>query len=96
MKEQARKMIERKQVDAVQEKYEEILGFIKKLIQKGNLYRIIIRKPSDQAFMEVPLTAGIVVVSIFLFFIPGLLALGALIALFKQVRVEIVRSDSSE
>jgi hypothetical protein len=94
MEDQSKKNISRAQMERTQEKYEEILGFIKKWVNKGNLRRLIIRKPNGKAFMEIPLTAGVVVGGIFLFFTPTLLALGALIALFKQVKVEIVRSDN--
>jgi hypothetical protein len=96
MEDQSEKNINRVQIEKTQEKYEEILGFMKKLIKKGNLRRLIIRKPNGKVFMEVPLTAGIVTGGIFLFFTPILLALGALIALFKQVKVEVVRSDNGE
>jgi hypothetical protein len=46
--------------------------------------------------MEVPLTVGAVVGGIFLLFTPTLLAIGTLIALFKQVRVEIARGNNDE
>ncbi|ADE16104.1 conserved hypothetical protein [Nitrosococcus halophilus Nc 4] len=96
MEEQSEKNIDRPPVDKTQEKYEEALGFIKKLVKKGNLRRLIIRKPNGHIFMEVPLTAGAVVGGILLLFTPMLLALGALVALFKQIKVEIVRMDNGE
>jgi hypothetical protein len=96
MEDQSEKNISRNQMEKTQEKYEEILGVVKKLVKKGNLRRLIICKPNGEFFMEIPLTAGVVVGGIFLFFTPTLLALGALIALFKQVKVEIVRGNNGE
>lgn len=96
MEDQSEKNLNQDQVENPQGKYEEVLGFIKKLVSKGNLRRLVIRKPDGKIFMEIPLTAGAVVGGILLFFTPTLLALAALIALFKQVKVEIVRSDNSE
>jgi hypothetical protein len=96
MQERSKKSMDRIRTEKTQDKYEEILGFIKKLIKKGNLRRLVIHKPSGPVFMEIPLTAGVVVGGIFLFFTPMLLALGALIALFKQVKVEIIKDDDSE
>lgn len=93
MGEQSEKNISRSQIDKTQEKYEEILNFINKLIKKSNLRRLVIRKPSGHVFMEIPLMAGVAIGGILLFFIPALLALGALVALFKQIKIEIVRSD---
>ncbi|QBQ55356.1 DUF4342 domain-containing protein [Nitrosococcus wardiae] len=96
MEEQSEKNINRHPVDKTQEKYEEALGFIKKLVKKGNLRRLIVRKPNGHIFMEVPLTAGAVIGGILLLFTPMLMALGALIALFKQIKIEVVRTDNSE
>jgi hypothetical protein len=94
MEDQSEKNISRDRREKSQEKYEEILGLVKKLVKKGNLRRLIICKPNGEIFMEIPLTAGVIVGGIFLFFTPTLLALGALIALFKQVKIEIVRSNN--
>lgn len=96
MEEQSEKNIGPTQTGKNQEKYDQVLDFVKKLAQKGNLRRLVIRKPNGHIFMEIPLTAGAVLGGVLLFFTPMLLALGALIALFKQIKVEIVRTDNGE
>ncbi|ABA57844.1 conserved hypothetical protein [Nitrosococcus oceani ATCC 19707] len=93
MGEQSGKNINRPQIDKTQEKYEEVLNFINKWLKKGNLHRLVIRKPSGHVFMEIPLTVGVAIGGILLFFTPMLLALSALVALFKQIKIEIVRTD---
>ncbi|KFI22906.1 DUF4342 domain-containing protein [Nitrosococcus oceani] len=95
MEGQSGKNISHPQTDKTQEKYEEVLNFINKWLKRGNLRRLVIRKPSGHVFMEIPLTVGAAIGGILLFFTPTLLALSALVALFKQIKVEIVRIDNS-
>lgn len=89
-------MIDRAQVEAAQEKYEEAVEFMKTLTQKGNAYRIVIRKPSGRVFMELSLTKGALVTGVFLYFLPRLVAVIALVALCKKASVDIVRSGGDE
>jgi hypothetical protein len=96
MEDQSEKNISQDRLEKPREKYEEFLGLIKKLVKRGNLRRLVIYKSNGKVFMEVPLTVGAVVGGIFLFFTPTLLALGALIALFKQVKIEIARGNNDE
>jgi len=69
---------------------------VKKLVQQGNVRRLIIKKPGGDVLMEIPLTAGAVVGGTLVIMTPILAALGALAALLAEVRVEVVRSDASE
>lgn len=69
---------------------------VKKLVQQGNVRRLIIKKPGGDVLMEIPLTAGAVVGGTLVIMTPILAALGALAALLAEVRVEVVRSDVSE
>lgn len=69
---------------------------VKKLVQKGNVRRLIIKKPSGEVLLEIPLTAGAVVGGAFMIMAPVLAALSALAALLAEVRVEIERTESSE
>ena len=39
----------------------ELVDRVKKLIEEGNVRRLIIRKPNDEILLEVPLTAGVAV-----------------------------------
>jgi len=66
---------------------------IKALAQEGNVRRLIIRKPSGEALLEIPLTAGVVAGGGLILLAPVLAALGALAALLAEVKVEIVRVD---
>ena len=65
---------------------------VKKLVAKGNVRRMIIRKPSGETLLEVPLTAGVAVGGAVTLIAPVLAALGAMAALLAEVKVEIVRA----
>ncbi len=66
---------------------------VKELMAEGNVRRLIIRKPSGEALLEIPLTAGVAVGGVFTVMAPILAALGALAALLAEVKVEIVHAD---
>jgi len=72
----------------------ELVEYVKRLIAEGNVRRLIIRKPSGEVLVEVPLTAGVAVSGALTLMAPVLAALGALAALLAQVRVEVVRDDN--
>lgn len=65
---------------------------VKELMAEGNVRRLIIRKPSGEALLEIPLTAGVAVGGVFTVMAPILAALGALAALLAEVKVEIVHA----
>ena len=65
---------------------------VKQLVAEGNVRRLIIRKSSGEALLEVPLTAGVAVGGVFTVMAPILAALGALAALLVEVKVEIVHT----
>ena len=71
----------------------ELVGYVKGLIQKGNIRRLIIRKPDGDVLLAVPLTAGIAVGGALTLIAPVLAALGAMAALVAKVEVDIVRRD---
>ena len=81
-------MLENKSVKAG-----ELVGYIKKLIKKGNVRRLIIKKPSGEKMLEVPLSAGIGVVGFLTFFAPVLVAISSIAALVAEFKVEIVHAD---
>jgi hypothetical protein len=64
---------------------------VKDLIHEGNVRRLIIRRPSGEALVEIPLTAGVGVAALLTLLAPVLAALGAMAALIAQFRVEIER-----
>jgi len=73
----------------------ELVERTKKLVQQGNVRRLIIKKPNGDVLLEIPLTAGAVVGGTLVIMAPVLAALSALAALLAEVHVEIVRSEES-
>lgn len=68
---------------------------VKKLIKEGNVRRVIIRTPDNRVLVEIPLTTGAAVGGVLTLFNPVLAAVGAMAALIANVKVEIVRTDTS-
>lgn len=68
---------------------------VKEIIEEGNVRRLIIRKPSGEKLMEIPLTAGVVVGGAVTIAAPVLAALGALAALIAEVKVEVIRTEEN-
>ena len=70
---------------------EGLLEKIKALIHEGNVRRIIIKDEEDRTLIDIPLTVGVIGALV----APQLAALGAIIALVKDVTivVEIVESE---
>jgi hypothetical protein len=64
---------------------------VKDLIREGNVRRLIVRRPSGEALVEIPLTAGVGVAALLTLLAPVLAALAAMAALIAQFRVEIQR-----
>jgi len=73
----------------------ELVERIKKLVADGNVRRLIIRKPSGESLLEIPLTAGVAVGGTVTILAPVLAAIGALAALLAEFKVEIVRTDGT-
>jgi hypothetical protein len=82
---------ERTWVEEIEIAGSELVERVKKLIAEGNVRRLIIRKPSGEILMEIPLTVGVAVGGAMTIFAPLLVALGAMAALLAKVKVEIVR-----
>ena len=87
---------ERTWVEEIEIAGSELVGRVKELIKEGNVRRLIIRKPSGELLMEIPLTAGVMVGGAFTIVAPVLAALGAMAALIAKVKVEIVRTKNDE
>jgi hypothetical protein len=71
----------------------ELVDFVKKLIADGNVRRLIIRRPSGEALIEVPLTAGIAVGGALTLLAPVIAAVGAIAALLAKFEVDVERID---
>lgn len=74
----------------------QLVEYVKDIIAAGNVRRLIIRKSNDEVLIEIPLTAGVAVGGALTAMAPVLAAVGAMAALVKQVKVEIVRTDESD
>ena len=74
----------------------ELIDYIKTLIAKGNVRRLILRKPSGKKVLEIPLSAGIGIGGVLLFIAPILVAISSVAALVAEFKVEVVRADNSE
>ena len=68
----------------------------KQLIGEGNVRRLIIRNEQGVSLLEIPLTAGAVVGGALMIAYPVLAALGAFAALLAHVKVEVVRSSTTD
>ncbi len=66
---------------------EELLGHVKKIIDEGNVRRIIIKNKDGKQLMELPLTIGVVSAMI----APVLAAVGALAALVTECSIIVER-----
>ena len=73
----------------------QLVEYVKDIIAAGNVRRLIFRKSNDEVLIEIPLTAGVAVGGALTAMAPILAAVGAMAALLKQVKVEIVRTDES-
>lgn len=82
---------ERTWIEEIEIAGSELVERVKELVREGNIRRLIIRKPSGELLMEIPLTAGVMVGGAFTIVAPVLAALGAMAALLAKVKVEIVR-----
>ncbi|MGD2055788.1 MAG: DUF4342 domain-containing protein [Gammaproteobacteria bacterium] len=74
----------------------ELIERIKQLVAEGNVRRLIIRKPSGEDLLEIPLTAGVVAGGAMILMAPVLAAVGAIAALLAEVRLEVVRGGKPD
>ena len=74
----------------------ELVDRVKELIAEGNVRRLIIRKPSGEILIEIPLTAGVAVGGAFTIIAPVLAALGAMAALLVKVKIEVIRTRDND
>src|SRR3974377_30961 len=71
----------------------ELVDRVKKIINEGNVRRVIIRNDKGDSLMEIPLTAGVIVGGALALAYPVLAALGAFGALLAHVKVDVVRTS---
>ena len=69
---------------------EELLSRIKKLVNEGNIRRIIIKNKEGKVVFEIPLTFGVVGALI----APQLAAIGAIAALITEATVVVEKAEN--
>jgi hypothetical protein len=74
----------------------ELVDRVKALIQEGNVRRLVVRRPTGEALVEIPLNIGASIAGLLTIMAPVLAALGAMAALIADFRVEIVRDADGE
>jgi len=72
----------------------ELVDRIKGLIEEGNVRRLVVRRPSGEALIEIPLGIGVGVAALTTLMVPVLAALGAMSALLADFRVQIERDGN--
>lgn len=73
-----------------------VVETIKRLVREGNARRIIIRRPSGEIIREISLTRGLAAGGLLALIAPVLAAIGAVVALLSEVRIEVVRDEPSK
>ena len=68
----------------------QLVAVIERLVAEGNVRRLIVMKADGKVLFETSVTTGAAVAGVFTILAPMLTAIGALAALFAQVRVKIV------
>jgi Domain of unknown function (DUF4342) len=77
--------------EEIQVRGAELVDKVKALIQEGNVRRVVVRRPTGEALVEIPLSAGVGIAGLLTLMTPVLAALGAMAALIADFRVQIVR-----
>jgi hypothetical protein len=68
---------------------EELISRVKKMIQEGNIRRIIVKDRDGRTVMEIPMTIGVVGALL----APTLAALGAIAALVSEATVVVEKTE---
>lgn len=84
---------QKRKADEIINSKDELIAYIKELINKGNVSRIRIKK-GNEVVVDIPVNAGIATGLLSLAY-PPLIALGFLTALVTKVTIEITKTDGS-
>lgn len=77
--------------EEIQVRGSELVDKVRALIEEGNVRRVVVRRPTGEAIIEIPLTAGVGIAGLLTLMTPVLAALGAMAALIADFRVQIER-----
>lgn len=69
---------------------------IKSIIREGRARKIILRKPNGEIIREFSLNRGLAAGALLAWIAPMLVAVGAIVALLSEVRIEVIRPDSED
>jgi len=73
----------------------ELVEKVKGLIAQGNVRRLVVRRQTGEAMVEIPLNVGLGIAGLLTLMAPVLAALGAMAALIAQFRIEIERDPEA-
>jgi hypothetical protein len=83
-------------VEEITLKGQEVIEFIKNLIQKGNVRRVIVRQSNGKEILELPLTAAVVGAGALTVFATPLAFLAGIVAFLAEVKLEVVREVTED
>jgi hypothetical protein len=69
---------------------------IKEIIREGKAREIIVKKTNGDVIRKISLDKGIAAGGLLVFLAPALAAIGGLVALLAEVRIEVVRKAEEE
>jgi len=87
---------DRSLTEEIQVRGAELVDKVKALIQEGNVRRVVVRRSTGEAIVEIPLTAGVGIAGLLTLMAPVLAALGAMAALIADFRVQIEREPQGK
>lgn len=73
----------------------ELIAYIKRMIEKGNVRRLIIKKKSGKKVLEIPLSAGVGIGGLLFVLAPVLVIISSVAAWVAEFRVEVVHDDDT-
>lgn len=73
----------------------ELIDYIKRKIEEGNVRRVIIKTKRGKKVLEIPLTAGVGVGGVLVILAPVLVIISSVAAWLAEFRVEIIRTDDT-
>jgi len=74
----------------------ELIAYIKRMIEQGNVRRLIIKNKSGKKVLEISLSAGVGIGGLLLVLAPVLVAISSVAAWLAEFRVEIVYADDAD
>jgi hypothetical protein len=72
----------------------EVVDTIKRLIQAGNVRKVILWSEAGNKLLEIPLTAGVAIGGAALLIAPFITAIAAVVGVAAKVRIEVIRDEA--